>query len=465
MNKALIVDDSKTAQHLLARMLKKYPLEIDTALSAEDALLYLGHHHPAVIFLDQNMTGMNGIEALKTIRANPHTALVPVIMYTAQDDDLFVNEAIALGAQGIFSKSGMLPSNLEQVLRGLRIYPTDGEAGAGEDITQPMAVANLPATRAPAQPMPRERAISDMDRIRTQITRQFEIHSTDISNQIHSAANSVIKRISTDINAAQRRDAQSAEATSTLLLAAVRNEVGDAVEHRVRTGRTLARAMVAVALIALVVTALLAWSAFGELQQTITALTATLQSRKINDNTAPAINAVIPAAVASETKPVPNPALLHAVTWMQNADLEFDYGEPALNPTRIAQLNTLVQLLAEGGYTGPLKIDIHFGNFCLESDKAGGWRIARSDLPVSACKMFKELNQRLLPADYMTLAYRNFEKNSPPLQSGRLIPEVALANTDAPRADYPLMRSSTTAGEWNRAAARNNRIGIRLGER
>src|SRR4051812_3984728 len=115
-SQVLIVDDSKTAQHLLKRMLQKYHLKIDVVSSAEEALAYLSYNHPAVIFLDHQMTGMTGMEALKTIKASPHTALIPVVMYTSQQDDVFVSQAIALGAQDILAKGAMQPSNLERVL-------------------------------------------------------------------------------------------------------------------------------------------------------------------------------------------------------------------------------------------------------------------------------------------------------------------------------------------------------------
>lgn len=459
-NKALIVDDSKTAQHLLARMLKKYPLEIDTALSAEEALLYLASHHPAVIFLDQSMTGMNGIEALKTIRANPHTALVPVIMYTAQDDDLFVNEAIALGAQGIFSKSGMLPSNLEQVLRGLRIYPIQSdlpviEVGAAVPTLQPRPVA--PAATG-------DRSASELDRVRTQITRQFEIHSTDLSNQIHSAAQSIVKRVAQDVNTATRRENQRADSATSVFLASVRAEVGDAVDARLRTARTTSRVMMACALIAIAMTGYLAWWAYGELQQTIASLEASLEMHQQSLATAARASGPTAALASGLTNPAASAALLRAVSWMQNANLEFDYGEIPLNTDRVAQLNTLTQLLAEGGYNGALKFNIHLGNFCLESDHANGWRLARSELPATACKMLAEINPRTLVADYITVPFRNFEKTSIPLQEGRIRVELLVSGLAAPRTEYPLIRAATTAGEWNRAAAKNNRIGIRFSE-
>ena len=464
-NKALIVDDSKTAQHLLARMLKKYPLDIDTALSAEEALLYLGAHHPAVIFLDQHMTGMDGIETLKTIRANPHTALVPVIMYTAQDDDLFVNQAIALGAHGIFSKSGMLASNLEHVLRGLHIYPTEA-IDATDHAAMAMAATTFPATPAVhANLISNDRGISELDRVRSQITRQFEIHSTDLSNQIHVAAQSVIKRVAHDISAAARRESQSVDSSTNLFLASVRAEVGDAVDVRMRSARTATRLLLGCALSAVAMTGYLAWWAYGELQQTVAGLESTLDRQK---QSLAGVMRVVPSAAPSVAASLPatgaNASLLRAITWMQNADLEFDYGAVPLAPERVGQLAVLTQFLAEGGYTGTLKFDIHLGNFCLESDHASGWRIARSELPASACKMLTEINPRTLMADYVTMAYRNFEKSSQPVRDGRIHIELGSSGLDSPRAEYPLIRPNTTAGEWNRAAARNNRISMRLTE-
>ena len=87
-HRALIVDDSKTAQHRLKRMLNKYDLDIDMSNSAEEALGYLTHTMPSVIFMDHHMEGMDGLEALKIIKANPSTAVIPVIMYTSQSGDV-----------------------------------------------------------------------------------------------------------------------------------------------------------------------------------------------------------------------------------------------------------------------------------------------------------------------------------------------------------------------------------------
>lgn len=127
--KALIVDDSRTAQIKLQRMLRPYPLEIVTVDSAEEALFYLKSEHPTVIFMDHSMPGMDGLEALGIIRSNPKTAVIPVIMYTAQKGDVYVGRAAEAGANDVLSKDVMDEQGLEKVLRFLRLPPAGKPVG------------------------------------------------------------------------------------------------------------------------------------------------------------------------------------------------------------------------------------------------------------------------------------------------------------------------------------------------
>ena len=80
--RALVVDDSKSARVVLSRMLEKYGIAVDTADSAESALDYLERERPDVVFMDHLMPGMDGLQAVKIIKANPATATIPIMMYT-----------------------------------------------------------------------------------------------------------------------------------------------------------------------------------------------------------------------------------------------------------------------------------------------------------------------------------------------------------------------------------------------
>ena len=82
---ALIVDDSKSARLVLQRLLARIHVSVDTVESAEEALAFLEHRQPDIIFMDHMMPGMDGLEATQMIRANPKTSRIPTIMYTSKD--------------------------------------------------------------------------------------------------------------------------------------------------------------------------------------------------------------------------------------------------------------------------------------------------------------------------------------------------------------------------------------------
>ena len=101
---ALVVDDSSTSRMLLTKILRKMDIHCEQASSGEDAISQLSWYHPDFIFLDHLMPGMDGFETLKTIKSNPETRNIPVVMYTSQHAHKYYEEAHALGAAGVISK-------------------------------------------------------------------------------------------------------------------------------------------------------------------------------------------------------------------------------------------------------------------------------------------------------------------------------------------------------------------------
>lgn len=84
MNKILIVDDDADNRMVVANTLLKLPEEyqlfvaVDGAMAVKIALKTI----PDLILLDWEMPRMNGIEALKVLKAELNTEEIPVIMYT-----------------------------------------------------------------------------------------------------------------------------------------------------------------------------------------------------------------------------------------------------------------------------------------------------------------------------------------------------------------------------------------------
>lgn len=117
---ALIVDDSRSAQIMLKRLLNKIHIESKVVDCAEDALAFLETHTPDIIFMDHMMPGIDGLEATSRIKANPRTADIPTIMYTSKDDADYQVQARNCGAQGVLPK----PADHEAVMAVIEQFNT-----------------------------------------------------------------------------------------------------------------------------------------------------------------------------------------------------------------------------------------------------------------------------------------------------------------------------------------------------
>jgi CheY-like chemotaxis protein len=118
--RALVVDDSKSARAFLARILERHEIAVDAAESAEAAIDYLTRNRPDVIFMDHMMPGMDGFQAVQTIKNNPRTSAIPILMYTSQEGDLYLGQARALGAEGVLPKQ-IKQADVTKMLYQLRL--------------------------------------------------------------------------------------------------------------------------------------------------------------------------------------------------------------------------------------------------------------------------------------------------------------------------------------------------------
>jgi CheY-like chemotaxis protein len=118
--RALVVDDSKSARAFLSRILERHEIAVDAAESAEAAIEYLTRNKPDVIFMDHMMPGMDGFQAVQSIKNNPRTSAIPILMYTSQEGDLYLGQARALGAEGVLPKQ-IKQTDVTKMLYALRL--------------------------------------------------------------------------------------------------------------------------------------------------------------------------------------------------------------------------------------------------------------------------------------------------------------------------------------------------------
>ena len=96
MSLVLIVEDNEKNMKLVRDILVVKGYETMEAGTAEDGLALAKSRKPDLVLMDIQLPGMNGIEALGELRANPATADIPVIAVTAsvmQTDRKHITEA------------------------------------------------------------------------------------------------------------------------------------------------------------------------------------------------------------------------------------------------------------------------------------------------------------------------------------------------------------------------------------
>jgi putative two-component system response regulator len=115
----LIVDDNPTNIDLLVSTLKgEYRLGI--AKSGAKALEYVGRQTPALVLLDIMMPEMDGFEVCKRLKADPHTAAIPIIFITAMSETTDKTHGFELGAVDYITK----PFHAAEVVARVRTHLT-----------------------------------------------------------------------------------------------------------------------------------------------------------------------------------------------------------------------------------------------------------------------------------------------------------------------------------------------------
>jgi DNA-binding NarL/FixJ family response regulator len=128
----LIVDDHRTFAEALAvafRLDKGFDVEV--AASGQAAVDSVELRHADIVFMDVEMPGMGGIQAIRRIKdKDPSTA---VLVLSAHDDDLVKGRALEAGASGFLSKVAALETLPDMARRAHR----------GEPLMEPSEVVRL----------------------------------------------------------------------------------------------------------------------------------------------------------------------------------------------------------------------------------------------------------------------------------------------------------------------------------
>ena len=125
--KVLVVDDTPQNVKLLADVLGAKGFVAVTASSGEEGLAKLATEKPDIVLLDVMMPGLSGYDVCRRIRANPDTALLPVVLVTSLDPHEERVKGIEAGADDFLSKPIHQPELLARVRSLLRVKSLQDE--------------------------------------------------------------------------------------------------------------------------------------------------------------------------------------------------------------------------------------------------------------------------------------------------------------------------------------------------
>ena len=116
--KVLVIEDSPMVQHLLRATLTPLGLDLLFAADGETGLEVAQAHIPRLITLDIGLPGIDGWDVLSTLRGDPATAHIAVIVLTAHAQESMRETAADRGAEGFVTKP-FRPAELREAAAAL----------------------------------------------------------------------------------------------------------------------------------------------------------------------------------------------------------------------------------------------------------------------------------------------------------------------------------------------------------
>jgi len=108
----LYIEDNKPNVELLRGILRqRAEWSMTHAATGEDGLEFAALLQPDVVLLDLHLPDIDGIEVLRTLKASPETAHIPVIILSADANARQVSRGLAVGAEKYFIK----PININDI--------------------------------------------------------------------------------------------------------------------------------------------------------------------------------------------------------------------------------------------------------------------------------------------------------------------------------------------------------------
>ncbi len=124
--RVLVVEDNEVNLELTVALLEQLGCAVVTAAAADEGLRRAAAERPDLILMDVQLPGLTGYDATRALKADPHTAGIPVVALTAHAMQGEEARARAAGCAGYLTK----PVTLQMLRDALQdLLPRGATAG------------------------------------------------------------------------------------------------------------------------------------------------------------------------------------------------------------------------------------------------------------------------------------------------------------------------------------------------
>jgi hypothetical protein len=359
--------------------------------------------------------------------------MIPVMMYTSQEGELYMSQARALGAVGVLPKT-VKQADVSRTLYQLRLLPERRDGRAANQSQSPQEAAS--AVQIDAGPGP---SIGEIETaVRNAMAPALKEQTAELRRFVLAGLEAFARRINET-----RPPATPAQP-----------EVEPVVEPPPAPPSRwpLVAVVAAVALIPTVILGALYTRTLNttrELLRSNASLTSVVQEQQTQ---LASLQRAAEARAASTDVQAPTAGKIDPES--------VPYGEAPLSGARLERLRKLLEELKSGGFHGKIRVASYVGDFCLTGNGIEGYSVAAEDLPFRRCDVVgNPFEDSLNSAQRQSLAFANLISSVRQETADALSVEVAYEGR-RPGTVYPdgERLARTTAGEWNRIAGQNNRV-------
>ncbi len=125
--RVLIIEDDEDVSKILSLLLKTLDVDVLVADNGMTGFRMARDEQPDLVLVDIHLPGMNGLEVIRSIRATPKLAGLPLIVITGNSTVEYIKETARMGADDFLVKANVLAGDgLDRIRKFLSPPPRTG---------------------------------------------------------------------------------------------------------------------------------------------------------------------------------------------------------------------------------------------------------------------------------------------------------------------------------------------------